>query len=262
VGGILGLVAGAAALTIPGVGFIAAGPIAAALAGAGIGAAAGGAIGALMKLGVPEHEAHYYAEGVRRGGTLITVHARTDDMADCAAQVMKRHGAADIEERAEQWKEQGWSGKLMTEGEQVLPVTEEELVVGKRQVSQGGVRVYSHVTEMPVQETVELREEHVQVERRPVNRPAADADFQEKSVEVREMAEEPVVSKRSRVTEEVRVGKQTSQREQTVSDKVRKTDVRVEKTGEGAAQSSTSPYPQERRRSNTAYNGGDRRMSQ
>src|SRR3982751_6408840 len=105
----IGLVAGAAALTIPGIGpFIAAGPIAAALAGAGIGAAAGGAIGALVHLGVPEEEAHYYAEGVRRGGTLITVNASTDEMATCAAMVMKNHGAADIEQRAAQWKQQGW----------------------------------------------------------------------------------------------------------------------------------------------------------
>ena len=98
IGGVLGLVAGVASLSIPGLGpFIAAGPIASALAGVGIGAAAGGLTGALAKLGVPEDEAHYYAEGVRRGGTLITVHAGSDERAQCAAQVMRRHGAADIE---------------------------------------------------------------------------------------------------------------------------------------------------------------------
>jgi len=263
VGGILGLAAGAAALTIPGIGpFIAAGPIAAALAGAGIGAAAGGAIGALVHLGVPEEEAHYYAEGVRRGGTLITVNASTDEMATCAAMVMRNHGAADIEQHAAQWKEQGWDGKLTPENEQqVLPVTEEELVVGKRQVSQGGVRVYSQVSEIPVQENVQLREEHVQVERRPVDRPveANDEVFQERSIELTEMAEEPVVSKRSRVTEEVRVGKQATQREQTISDKVRKTDVGVEQTGE--ASSSAGNRPERRMNPSPSYSGGDRRMA-
>jgi len=263
VGGILGLVAGAAALTIPGIGpFIAAGPIAAALAGAGIGAAAGGAIGALVHLGVPEQEAHYYAEGVRRGGTLITVDASSDEMATCAAMVMKDHGAADIEQRAAQWKEQGWGGRLTSDNEeQVLPVTQEELVVGKRQVSQGGVRVYSQVSETPVQENVQLREEHVQVERRPVDRPveANDEVFQERSIEMTEMAEEPVVSKRSRVTEEVRVGKQATQREQTVSDKVRKTDVRVEQTGERS--STSGQMPERRMNPSSSYSGGDRRMA-
>jgi len=267
VGGILGLAAGAAALTIPGIGpFIAAGPIAAALAGAGIGAAAGGAIGALVHLGVPEEEAHYYAEGVRRGGTLVTVIASSDEMATCAAMVMKNHGAADIEQRAAQWKEQGWDGKLTSDAEQgdeqqVLPVTQEELVVGKREVSRGGVRVYSQVSETPVQENIQLREEHVQIERHPVDRPveASDEVFQERSIELTEMAEEPVVSKRSRVTEEVRVGKQATQREQTVSDKVRKTEVRVEPTGEGI---STAGHRRERRMNpSSSYSGGDRRMA-
>jgi hypothetical protein len=124
-GGVLGLVAGVASLAIPGFGpVIAAGPIASALAGAGVGAVAGGLIGALVKLGVPEHEAHYYAEGVRRGGTLITVHARSEETADCAAQVMRKHGATDIEERAARWKQEGWSGRLSTSDE-VLPVRQQ-----------------------------------------------------------------------------------------------------------------------------------------
>src|SRR5215210_3852766 len=73
-----------------------AGPIAAALTGAGIGAVAGGLIGGLTDLGVPEEEAHYYAEGVRRGGILVTVAAETDSEAETAVNVMRRHGAVDI----------------------------------------------------------------------------------------------------------------------------------------------------------------------
>ena len=258
VGGVLGLVAGVASLSIPGLGpFIAAGPIASALAGAGIGAAAGGLIGALTSIGVPEGEAHYYAEGVRRGGTLITVRADTEQAADCAANVMRAHGAVDIDERAAQWKESGWSGRF-AEGEQVLPLAQEELAVGKREVDTGAVRVYSYVAEQPVERTVELREEHASIERRPVDRPlsAGEDAFQEKAVEVRETAEEPVVDKRSRVTEEVRVGKQTSRRKQTVRDTVRKTEVKVE----GAAQK-TGYQGVERRRSGAPYTGQDRRMA-
>lgn len=261
IGGVLGLVAGAASLAIPGVGpIIAAGPIAAALAGAGVGAVAGGVIGALSKMGVPEDEAHYYAEGVKRGGTLITLHARDDRIADCAAQVMQRHGAVDIEQRAVEWKKQGWAGRAVeTQGEQVIPVTKEELAVGKRQVSRGGVRVYSHTIETPVEEKVQLREEHATVQRRPVDRPvsASDQAFQEKSVEVSETAEEPVVGKRSRVTEEVRVGKQASQREETVHDKVRQTEVKVEKTGAAGA----AYRGPERRKRQSTYSGADRRMA-
>jgi uncharacterized protein (TIGR02271 family) len=270
VGGVLGLVAGVASRSIPGFGpFIAAGPIAAALAGAGVGAAAGGIIGALVNIGVPEEHAHYYAEGVRRGGTLVTVHARTDDVADCAANVMRQHGAVDIDERAEHWKREGWKGRLDqgadtgAEGE-VLPVAREELVVGKRPVSHGGVRVYTQVVEKPVEQTVRLREEHVDVERRPVDRPLVSGEdaFRERTIEVRETVEEPVVSKRAHVVEEVVVRKEALEHDETVRDTVRKTEVNVDRTP-GAPRATRGYTGAERRRSaNTAaYRGPERRVA-
>src|SRR5690349_4002335 len=70
---------------------------------------------------------------------------------------------------------------------QTLPVVEEQLKVGKRQVEGGGVRVFTHTSERPVEEQVTLREERASVERRPVDRPASDADlaaFKEGSIEV------------------------------------------------------------------------------
>jgi hypothetical protein len=117
IGGLGGLLIGLGALTIPGIGpVIAAGPLAAALtglAGAGAGAVAGGVtgglIGALVDLGVPEETAEYYAEGVRRGGHLVTV--RTDDhMTDRAVDIMNRHNPVDVNERATQWRQEGWQG--------------------------------------------------------------------------------------------------------------------------------------------------------
>lgn len=109
-GGIAGLVAGVVGLAIPGIGsVVAAGPLAAALAGAGIGAVAGGIIAALTNIGVPEEEAHYYAEGMRRGGVLVAVNTAEDDMAEQAAAIMRDHGAVDIDKRAQTWKESGWS---------------------------------------------------------------------------------------------------------------------------------------------------------
>jgi uncharacterized protein (TIGR02271 family) len=262
IGGVLGLVAGAASLAIPGIGpIVAAGPIASALAGAGIGAATGGIIGALANLGVPDEDAHYYAEGVRRGGTLVTVRADTDAAAQCAQRIMHQHGAVDIDERGSQWRKQGWSGKF-GEGE-VLPVVKEELAVGKRQVSKGAVRVYSHVVEKPVQETVNLREEHVKVERRPVDRPisAADNTFKDRTIEVNETAEEPVVAKRSRVVEEVRVGKESTQRQQTVRDTVRSTDVKVEHTEGEAMNASSYDGPERRLSASEGFEGTERRKT-
>ena len=87
--------------------------------------------------------------------------------------------------------------------------------MGKRSYQRGGVRVYSHTVDTPVEEKVRLRDERVYVDRQPVDRPVTDADLrgeQEKVIEVKEFAEEPVVEKRARVVEEVRVGKNVSER--------------------------------------------------
>jgi hypothetical protein len=108
-GGAAGLVVGLMGLAIPGIGpIVAAGPLAAALAGAGVGAVAGGLIGGLTGAGVSEEDANYYAESVRRGGALVTVRA-DDARAEEAARIMRSHGAVDIERRAEQWRQEGWT---------------------------------------------------------------------------------------------------------------------------------------------------------
>src|SRR4029453_11734487 len=97
VGGGAGLAASLAGLAIPGIGpIIAAGPIRATLARAGTGAVAGGLLGGLVDLGVPETDAQYYAESVRRGGALVTVRA-DESRADEVTAILREHGAADIE---------------------------------------------------------------------------------------------------------------------------------------------------------------------
>jgi len=256
IGGVAGLLLGLTGFAIPGLGWIAgAGWLMGMLMGAGTGAVIGGLVGALSSVGVPEEDAAHYTEGVRRGGILLAVKAQ-DNMAHQVAQIIGDDGAVNIEERAAQYKQDGFlpspstpmaparsmntttqqttpatTQSLNREGETVLPVVEEELEVGKREVQRGGVRVYTHVTEQPVQEQVTLREEHVNVERRPVDRPVGAADaaaFKEQSIEVTERSEEAVVAKQARVVEEVVVGKQATERTETVQDTVRRTDVDVE----------------------------------
>lgn len=272
IGGGLGLilsVLGATAIPVIGP-IVAAGPIIAALTGAGVGAAAGGLIGALTGAGVPDEDAQYYAEGVHRGGTLVTVNSSDAD-AQTAYDVMQDHGAVDIDERGSQYKESGWTGynpeakpysaqevetyrssvaaapknvaatstnaapvevRQLDQGEAVVPVVEEELQVGKRQVQRGGVRIYTTVEEKPVEEQVQLREEQVRVERRQVDRPVSDADlatFKEGTIEVKTTAEEAVVSKQARVVEEVVVDKTVAEKAEIIRDTVRRTDVQVER---------------------------------
>ncbi|MHB0856208.1 MAG: hypothetical protein ACYC5M_01395 [Anaerolineae bacterium] len=108
-GGAGGLLVGLGLLTIPGIGpVLAAGPLAAALAGAGIGAVGGAVLGALVGLGVPEEQAHYYAEGVRRGGTLVALKADSA-MVESASSVLRRHHPVNIDQRAETWRAEGWT---------------------------------------------------------------------------------------------------------------------------------------------------------
>jgi uncharacterized protein (TIGR02271 family) len=207
--------------------------------------------------GMDEDREHrdVYAEAVRRGSCVLTANAGSDEQRERAVEIMNRYNPVNIDERATQWKSQGWTDYDETapmytdteiakerqqytsarpEGETRIPVVEEELKVGKRMVQRGGVRIYTRVTETPVQESVQLREEHVQVERHAVDQPATEADlaaFKEGSVELREMAEEPVVSKTARVVEEVVVGKEVTQQTADINDTLRKTDVEVEQLG-------------------------------
>ncbi|HEY8610312.1 MAG TPA: YsnF/AvaK domain-containing protein [Roseomonas sp.] len=114
--------------------------------------------------------------------------------------------------------------------EERIPIVEEQIRVGKREMDRGRVRVRSYIVETPVSESVTLRDEHVHVERRPVDLPlsAADDAFRERTIEAVEHAEEAVVSKEARVTEELVIRKEQEQRTQTVSDTVRHTEVEVE----------------------------------
>jgi len=187
----------------------------------------------------------HYAEAVRRGGTAVVV--RTNDVdTERATDILDRNGAIDIDTRAESWKQRGYSGfdetarpydnrEIESEREfhRSVPVVKEELQVGKRTVNRGGVRVFNHVREVPVEENITLREEHIEVERRPVNRAATENDMRLASdvIEVTESAEEAVVNKTARVVEEVVVGKETRQRTQKVRDTVKQTDVEVERMG-------------------------------
>ena len=110
-GGGAGLLAGLGLLAIPGVGpLVAAGWLATTLVGATAGAATGGIIGGLTSAGVPEEHAHVYAEGIRRGATLVT--ARVEPrLVDKAMGILTAEGHVNVEDRAATWRQEGWNGR-------------------------------------------------------------------------------------------------------------------------------------------------------
>lgn len=171
-----------------------------------------------------------YASGVNEGGALLTVKTDDEDAEEMVA-LMKQYGARDIEGSIGGSTGYANQGAREVTGQTAIPIVAEEMVVGKREVDRGGVRVYSHVVETPVQAQVDLHEERVNVTRRAVDRQATAADFEvgnRSTFELRASGEEAVVGKTSRVVEEVLVGKQGSNRTETVSDSVRRTEVEVE----------------------------------
>ena len=134
------------------------------------------------------------------------------------------------------------------EEEVTIPVVDEEISIGTQEVERGHVRIDSRVTEQPVEEAVRLREEKVTVERRPVDRPATEADFAAAAKEVIEMtetAEEPVVTKRARVVEEVVVHKEVTEHTETVRGTVRRTDVDVQREPGTATEHRRGTAPQD-----------------
>jgi stress response protein YsnF len=169
-----------------------------------------------------------YENAVQRGNILLSVDTADRDI-DRVAEILDRHSPLDVHTEDAGTAARG--SKVAGEQSKSIPVVEEDLNVGKRSVVRGGVRVYSRLTSQPVEETVRLREEKVRVERQPADRPVNEADLrsgQDQVIEVKEYAEEPVVSKQARVTEEVRVGKEATERTETIRDQVRRTDVNVE----------------------------------
>lgn len=165
---------------------------------------------------------------------------------DAATEILNRYGAVDVDQNSGSASSPGSTAARGTTGTPAtatsksengapIQVVQEELQVGKRAVRRGGVRVYSHLVSQPVEQQINLREEHANVERRPVSReisPEEVSALRDQTIEVTEMAEEAVVAKRARVLEEVVVGKQSSERTETIRDNVRHTEVEVEELDE------------------------------
>lgn len=186
-------------------------------------------VGKLTDCGVEEREAKIFAEALGNGGSMIAVQA-PEDSAEDTFEIMNRHGARDLDQivaEAEQPQQ-----KQEQQRQESVPVVEEQVSIGKRKVLRGGVRVTSKVSERPVEETVKLREETVEVEQSKADRKLspeeAEKAFKEQQVELAETAEEAVISKEARVVGEVSLSKSAAEREETVQATARRTDVKVE----------------------------------
>lgn len=206
-------------------------------------------------IGMSHDDRHAFGEGLNRGGFMLCAEVDDDEDSDKIISLLEQSASVDLDERQDTWRNEGWKpyeapqatglsdsapyGGQTGQNEQNLveeeriPIVEEQLQVGKREVDRGGARVRSYVRETPVHEQVNLREEHVSVERRPVSGSAVSGNlgedaFQERNIEMTETQEVPMVSKEARVTEELVVKKTADERTEEIDDTVRRTEVDVD----------------------------------
>jgi len=120
-------------------------------------------------------------------------------------------------------------------GDEVVRLAEEYINVGKQQVRTGVTRIRRFVVEKPVEAQVTLHEEHATVARRAVtdSSPVQDIDWSERTIEVQEMAEQPIINKAARITEEVVIHKEGSDHVETVKDTVRRHQIDIERADAG-----------------------------
>ena len=147
----------------------------------GVGAVVGGLVGALVEAGIPREHADIYAEAVRRGGTLVTV--RTDDcLRDRVSDILNRHSPVDIEERAERWRQAGWTGFDERGGALCRSFSADRPLRTTLKAARGADRPSAGASEM--QRDWEVRRDHSEVRRQtgrnyvriypPVEAPVSD----------------------------------------------------------------------------------------
>lgn len=174
-----------------------------------------GTLKELTDAGVPSSEANLYLDELSRGGTLLTLET-SDEEAPRAIEIMRRNGARDFRANL---------ARLESDG--LIPIVEERIEVGKRSVDLGGVRIHPRIVDTPVEQEVILREEHVSVDRRRVDRPATERDYAEREIAMTERAEQAYATKTAHVVEEIRLDKTVTEHTERVHDTLRHTEVEL-----------------------------------
>ena len=181
-----------------------------------------------------DDEAWRYSAVGRQGYYIVSVHGLNDAQAEQVRALLDSSGAVDVDERAAKY---GIAARrdgdiADTNTDKTINRIEEKLEVGKRMEERGGVRVRSRIVSRDVEEHVRLREEHVNVHRQPVDRPATERDFanaKDQTIELTERAEVPVVNKEARVVEEIHLSKEVTERDKIIKEKLRKNEVDIDK---------------------------------
>ena len=181
---------------------------------------------------------HAYEQWAQTGKTVLSVMVAEDSRIHEAVTILEAHHPVELEESTEEISHASGSGLDRGDAaagrgsafsnEEVIPLVEENVEVGKRTIDRGVTRVRRYVVERPVEQEVTLHGERVTIERRrPIETTAPGRAFEERTVEVRETEEVPVVEKTARVVEEVVIRKEETERTETVRDTERHEEVEI-----------------------------------
>ena len=207
---------------------------------------------------IQQYEATLYGHSVDSGGVILTVRVPDSEVAR-ATTILNAHQAVDLLKRAEQQgliasatrpatvplpttqttaaqpeptaRPATLAATSTVPGEEILALAQEEINVGKRMVQEGTTRIRRFVIETPVEAQVTLHEEHARVIRRAIADPnyIRNIDWTDKTIDITETAEEPVVTKSVHVAEEVVIQREGADHVKTVRDKVRRQQIEVER---------------------------------
>jgi len=200
--------------------------------------------------GSDKQTARNHTNAAQDADAIISVEVDSPERAMEAAAILDRHGAIDVDAHAARYNQQSFAGQsgqqnlaaptgaaetaqnaANIQNQTSIPVIEEQLQVGKQIVEREGARLRSRIVEKPVEANLRLREEHIVVNRRPVNREVTNADlqnFREGELVITEHAEVPIVGKQARVVEEIVIGKNVTEHVETVRETIRRNEVEVE----------------------------------
>lgn len=198
-------------------------------------------------------EGERYSKVSQRGYTMVTVHARSADEAAFTANLLDDFGALDVDKQA---TTNEYDDRRQQEGPTNREDHREATI--QRMENRDGKRLRSRIVEKPVEENIRLREERFRVERNPVDRVASEKElqsFQEGDIELTERKEIPVVNKEARVVEEIRVHKEVEERDETVHENLRHTEVDVNKIH------GDDDYDDFRTRDNRQYNSNSNNIN-
>ena len=206
---------------------------------------------------VDKEQADVYTRAMDKGGVVLTIRTEEEKLAR-AMTILHSHDSVDVPSRMQSSVENGTTAPGInptTAGKQfagetndrqveprrtsltgdeseadILRLAEEQVEVGKRLVSEGSTRVRRYTVTDTVSEDISLHEQHAAIFRRPVNESGSPThvDWSEKTVEVEETHEQPVINKTAEIIEEVVLRKETSDRVETINDSVRRQEVDID----------------------------------